>query len=182
MLNHRALAAAVLATGAGAVLFLSTGQDPVAPVMTGAGPVPIVIPPAVTEIPSADPVAPAAERVAPSAQPVAPSGAPVTPSPGKPAVRTTPPVANSQGVPRSVPRSVPRALTPRATTAPATQQQPQPAGTEPNGTGGWQLPACYQDSCVAPSAAPVSTHAASKPAPNPLEQLLAPVLGLIGGL
>lgn len=176
MLNHRALAAAVLATGAGAVLFLSTGQDPVAPVMTGAGPVPIVIPPAVTEIPSADPIAPAAERVAPSAQPVAPSGAPVTPSPGKPAVRTTPPVANSQGVPRSVPR----ALTPRATTAPATQQQPQPADTEPNGTGGWQLPACHKDSCVAPRSAQ-SEGAASDPGSLELLGIVISLPGLLGG-
>ena len=167
MLNHRALAAAIVATGAGAVVFLSSGQDLAAPAAPGAGPVPVAIPPSVTEIPSVDPVVPAAKRVSPStAAPVPPT----RPAP-KRASTTTAPAPKTATAPK-------RVVAPRAA-APSTQQ-PQPADTEPNGTGGWQLPACYEESCVAPRSAQ-SESAASDPSPLELLGIVITLPGLLGG-
>jgi hypothetical protein len=166
MLNHRTLAAAIVATGAGAVIFLSTGQESISPATPGAGPVPVAIPPAVTEIPSVHPAVPAAEHV--------------------PAPPTTTPTPSTQAAPKRQPaasaptrKTAPKlkAIAPPTTSAP---QQPQPGGTEPNGTGGWQLPACYAESCVAPQAqtraAPASTQ------PSLLGSTLDTVAGVVAGL
>lgn len=166
MLNHRALAAAIVATGAGAVVFLSSGQDIAAPATPGAGPVPVAIPPSVTEIPSVDPVVPAAKRVLPpSTAAPAPS---VQPTPKRASTATTP-TAKTPAKPK-------RTVTPRAA-APSTQQ-PQPADTEPNGTGGWQLPACYEESCVAPWSAHSEAAAFD---PGPLDLLGIVIPGLLVG-
>lgn len=142
MLNRRTLALAVVATGAGAVLFLSTGQNvdsspraPFEPVPAAGQPV--QVPATVTEAPvQAKPVMAVEEPPPPSTPASAPAA---QPAPKRHAAVSTPA----------------RKVAPRAATvqqAPA-QQQPQPADTEPNGTGGWQLPACYEESCVAPLSA-----------------------------
>jgi hypothetical protein len=91
MINPRALAAAVVAVGAGGVLFLSTGQQSASPEPAGGGPVPVAIPPAATvvpEVPTTHPAAPAAERVSPPSTAVpAPS---TQPTPKRPSTATTP--------------------------------------------------------------------------------------------
>jgi hypothetical protein len=166
MLNHRTLAAAIVATGAGAVIFLSTGQESVSPATPDAGPVPVAIPPAVTEIPSAHPAVPAAEHV--------PAPSTATPSPSTQPAPKRQPVASTPT--RKAPPK-PKAIAPPTTTAP---QQPQPADTEPNGTGGWQLPACYEESCVAPQA---QTRAApANASPGLLGFTLDTVAGVVAGL
>lgn len=145
MLNHRALAAAVVATGAGAVIFLSTGQTPASTTPSAPFvPVPVVLPPTATELPSANPAVPAAEHVAP---PVVPSAAPTTSSTPAPAV-----VPSKRVVPTPAPVRTAAPLPKRFSAQSTPVQQPQSAGTEPNGTGGWQLSACYDESCVAKSA------------------------------
>lgn len=134
MLNPKALAVAVAAVGAGAVLVLSTGQDPVTATTPAVGPVPVAIPPAVSEVPPTHAAVPAAERVA----------APSTAAPA-PSVQSTSKAAQAKPAPAT--KAAPKRAT--VPSRAAVQQQPQPAGTEPNGTGGWQLPACYEESCVA---------------------------------
>jgi len=158
MLNPRALAAAVVAVGAGAVLFLSTGQESANPATPG--PVPVAIPPSVTEVPRVHPAVPAAERVSP------PSTAAQAPSARPSAVRTP-------AAPAPVWKAAPA---PKQAAAPSTavQQQPQPAGTEPNGTGGWQLPATVEPPCDAGQTAQVADA-------GPLAEVVSLVPDLLGG-
>jgi hypothetical protein len=169
MLNHRTLAAAIVATGAGAVIFLSTGQESVSPATPAAGPVPVVIPPAVTEIPSVHPAVPAAEHV--------PAPSTSTPTPSTQAAPKHQPVASTP-TRKAAPKL--KAVAPPATTAP---QQPQPADTEPNGTGGWQLPACYEESCVAPQSQTraASANTSSGLLGSTLDTVADVVTGLLGG-
>lgn len=168
MLNPRVLALAVVATGAGAVIFLSTGQELASPATPAAGSVPVVIPSSVTEIPSVDPVVPAAKRVLPPST-VAPA----------PSVQPTPKRASTAAASAAkAPAKPKRPAAPRA--AAPTTQQPRPADTEPNGTGGWQLPACYEESCVAPRSAQ-GENAASDPNPLELLGIVITIPGLLGG-
>lgn len=134
MLNPRALAAAVVATGAGAVIYLATGQQAARPA-PAADPVPVAIPPAVTEVPNPRPVVPAAQQ--PAVSPTVP-----------PSTRPAPKRASAVPAPTTKAAEQPKRAAARTTTPPTTQQ-PRPADTEPNGTGGWQLPACYDPSCAA---------------------------------
>lgn len=140
MLTPRVLAAAIVATGAGAAIFLASGQQPAAPAQPASGPVPVAIPPAVTEaVPTPHPAVPAAERVPPSSMPST-----------TPAARPAPKRASAPATPTPTPAPKPKRPAAARQAPPVTsQQQPRPADTEPNGTGGWQLPACYDPSCVA---------------------------------
>lgn len=128
------LAATALAVGAGAVVFLSTGQNPASPAPRAPfEPVPVAIPPAVTEVPSVHPAVPVVQRPAPPST--------VVPAP------VVQPIPKQASTPPAPARKV--APQPKRAAAPVTTQQPEPADTEPNGSGGWQLPACYDPSCVA---------------------------------
>jgi hypothetical protein len=132
MISIRAtLVAAALGAGAGAVIFLSTigprGGDtvPVGPVT------PVSLPSIVVTVPAPATAAPVTQAFAPATSTIA--------------GQATPPAAKPQVTSR---RRV--APAPRRFAAQAPTTQPQPAGTDPNGSGGWQLPACYEESCVAP--------------------------------
>lgn len=165
MLNRRALAAAVVATGAGAVVFLSSGQSPAtSPPPGGYGPVPVQpvgLPPLVTEAPTPRPVEAVQRPAAPSSTHPTPTNP--TPTPTARPVATQSPSAT--------------AVKPAAR-RPAVQSAPvhQPAGTEPNGTGGWQLPTSSKPSCAA------STQAAPDAAPLTVLDIVKGLPGLIGGL
>lgn len=188
MINARTgLAAAALAVGAGAVVFLSTNSPQPVGNVGGFGPVPVELAPPTGLPDTARPL-----RVVPAA--VTPSTSNAAPAPAIPARQIAPPSSTSarRATPAPAPR---RAQTPansqrtpssaQSGSSAPTQQQPQPAGTEPNGTGGWQLPACYQESCVAPAstqAAPQERASDSGLLGDALDTLTAPVLGLIGGL
>lgn len=109
--------AAVLA---GAAVLLAAGQSrtvsdtPAAPSPIVATVSPVPLPPLVAVIPAAVPA---------QTKPLA-VVAPTTRAAIKPAGRVAPKATKAQVAQRQVPSVV----------------QPQPAGTEPNGTGGWQLP------------------------------------------
>lgn len=130
MINRAILGAAVVAAGAGAVIFLSTApssaRTPAVPAVQV-----VYVPATVTQAPTAMATLKAAEQ--PALAPKA-AVAPAAQSSSKRAVKAPAPVR------KAAPQQ------PAAQLAPV-QQQPQPAGTEPNGTGGWQLPACYDPSC-----------------------------------
>jgi hypothetical protein len=175
MLNPKALAVAALATGAGAVIFLSSGQDlasPATPAGVG-GPVPVAIPPRVSEVPSAHPVIPAAERVAPPSTAVP---APVTPPTAKRPSTATTPTRKAAPKPK-------RTATPRATA-----QQP-PAYSEMDLGNGWT--AYCSNGYLQPdgscSSRPEGYHPAPTPAADPCsgtgtECLNATMPGLYNGI
>lgn len=170
MLNHRALAAAIVATGAGAVVFLSSGQDIAAPATPGAGPVPVAIPPSVTEIPSVDPVVPAAKRVLP----------PPTVAPA-PSVQPTPKRAST-----AAPPAAKAPAKPKRTAAPRSSTQQPPAYTEMDLGNGWT--AYCSNGYLQPdgscSSRPEGYHPAPAPADDPCSgtgtECLNATLGQLG--
>lgn len=170
MLNHRALALAVLATGAGAVIFLSSGQELASPATPAAGPVPVVIPPSVTEIPSADPVLPAAKRVLPPST-VAPAPS-VQPTPKRQQAASTP-TAKASPKPK-------RTATPRATAQqpPAYSEMDLGNGVTAYCSNGYLQP---DGSC---SSRPEGYHPAPAPASDPCSgtgtECLNATLGQLG--
>lgn len=117
MLNPRALAAAVVATGAGAVLFLGTASEPASTEPAGAGPVPVAIPPVATEVPTTHPAVPAALPVVP----------PVT-------SRTSPPPATKRPSTTTAPK---KAAPKPKRTAKATPSQVPPSYSEMDLGNGW---------------------------------------------
>lgn len=119
MLNPRALAAAVVATGAGAVLFLGTASETASPQPATGGPVPVAIPPVATEVPTTHPAVPAALPVVP---PVTSATAP-PPAAKRPSTTTAPKKATPK------PR---RTATPRATAS-----QVPPSYSEMDLGNGW---------------------------------------------
>lgn len=171
MLNPRALAAAVVATGAGAVLFLGTASEPARPEPATGGPVPVAIPPVATEVPTTHPAIPAAVPERPTAAP-------------KPVDTPKPPPATRKPAGRAAQAPKKAQVTPRQQPSPSTPVQPQPAGVEPNGSGGWQLPACYDVACQETAyAANPCTGTGTECLDSTLGQLgiANPVPGLIGG-
>lgn len=128
MINRAILGAVAVAAGAGAVIFLSTGPSS-APTPAIPAVQVVYVPATVTQAPTATAALKAAE------QPAAAPKVAIAPAPQanpKRAVKAPAPV---------------REAAPQQPTAQLAPVQPQPAGTEPNGTGGWQLPACYDPSC-----------------------------------
>ena len=119
MLNPRALALAVVATGAGAVLFLSTGQEPANSVPTGGGPVPVAIPPVATEVPTTHPAVPAVQRA-------------VEPSTAAPAPSVQPTPKRATATPAPTRKAAPK---PKRSSTPAPSQPP--AYSEMDLGGGW---------------------------------------------
>jgi hypothetical protein len=121
MINPRTgLAAAALAVGAGAVVFLSTNSPQAGDTLPAAPPVAVQLPAVVEPI-----------RLVPAAAPVSPSA---TPAPKAVAPPTTRPVGKSAG--RATPTPTKAQATPRRTAKPSTQAAP-PAHSEMDLGNGW---------------------------------------------
>lgn len=153
MLNPRALAAAVVATGAGAVLFLGTASEPASPAPATGGPVPVAIPPAATvvpEVPTTHPAVPAALPVVP---PV--TSAPSTPAPvtKRPSTATAPkkaapkPKRTARATPTQVPPSYSEMDLGNGWSAYCSNGYLQPDGSCSSQPGGYHPPAA-SDPCT----------------------------------
>lgn len=171
MINPRiGLAAVTLAVGAGAVVFLSTFSPQAGGNVPALGPVPVV--PSPVGLPA--PVEPV--RLVPAAAPPLST----VPSPTTSARQAAPKVGKSAG--RTAPAPTKARQAPESLSIPEPiQQQPQPTGTDPNGSGGWQLPVCYKESCVAqPETRSAQQGAGTQSLNSTLGQL--PIVGTIADL